>query len=54
MSVIKSEETKQNSIDEYLEIVNDLKVIENYPNLSRFLVIPKERLESRLNELLTA
>ena len=38
--------------EEYLEIVNDLKLINSYPNLAKFLVIPKQRREERLKQLL--
>ena len=53
-----AEETKRNEeniydYNEYLDVINDLKIIDNYPNLAKYLVKPKERLERKLR-LLTA
>ena len=52
---MNKEETKQtsnNSIDEYLEIINDLSLIEQYPNMKPFLTIVTQKREASLSELL--
>ena len=49
---MKQKEETTREREEYLELISDLKLIDNYPNLAKFLVIPKQRREKRLKQLL--